>query len=94
MIEGTTTEPSVKEGTISIRVKNTTHSELKRLHDILTGLFNQGVMNTRSGSASIHFGSDGTLHMVKLEVIKWSDQRPVATRVAMYEEVIVEKPKI
>lgn len=89
-LEGTNVVPDVEEGTIVVKVKNTTENELDRIYKALSMLFEQGVFNTRNGQFTLHFDQDGKLRGGDISVAKWRDGKEIITRVAMYESVSVE----
>ena len=90
MLEGTKTEPDIQEGKLEIRIKNTTAKEMARLYRLLDALFKNGVTNTRNGRVVLHFNDQGELRGIDKDVSTWREGKEVVTRVAMYEEAIVE----
>ena len=90
MLEGTNIEPDIPEGTIVIKVNNTTARELGRLCNNIGVIFDQGVMNVRNGRTELHFDNQGVLKGVDMNVSKWREGKEVINRVALYESASVE----
>lgn len=90
LLEGSNTLVDVKEGSISIKVHNTTVDELQRLYAIIGIMFDQGMFNIRNGSASMSFDDRGILKSIDIQASKWRMGKEVITRVAQFEKASVE----
>lgn len=89
-LEGSTAEVDIPQGKMTITVKNTNAKEMLRLCNVIHSLFEFGVFNTRNGNIKLSFNDQGYIGQIFVEASKMVMGKPVITRVAMFDEAIVE----
>ncbi len=89
-LEGSDQEVDIPEGKITVTVKNTNAKELMRLSNTIHTLFEQGVFNARNGNITLSFNAQGFLGGISVQASKWAAGKPIITRVALFDEAIVE----